>query len=71
LLIDVLIYPDGRVEVVDMDEFADMIEQEVLSRQASIDALRYTNHLLELIYSGHFSQLTHYVEDAEKAAACS
>lgn len=71
LLIDVLIYPDGHVEVVDMDEFADMIEQNVLPRNSSINALRQTDNLLRLIYSGNFSKLTHYIDDAEKATACS
>lgn len=71
LLIDVLIYPDGHVEVMDMDEFADMMEQNVLTHRSSIDALRRTDHLLKLIYSGNFSQLTHYIDDAEKTAACS
>ncbi len=70
LLIDVLIYPDSHVEVVDMDEFADMIEQNVLNREISIKALRRTNHLLTLIYSGHFSQLANHIEAAEQAAAC-
>lgn len=66
LLIDVLIYPDGHVEVVDMDEFADMMEQNVLDREISILTLRQTNHLLHLIYSGNFAQLTDYIENAEK-----
>lgn len=66
LLIDVLVYPDGHVEVVDMDEFADMIEQNVLNQNTSILTLRQTNNLLHLIYSGKFSQLTDYIERAEK-----
>mgnify|MGYP000358628231 CR=1 FL=1 len=31
LLIDVIVYPDGQVEVLDMDEFADAMEQGILS----------------------------------------
>ncbi len=71
LLIDILIYPDGHVEVSDLDEFADMIEQEVLSSTLSIEALRRTDSLLNLIYSGNFPKLTKYIEDIEKTAACS
>lgn len=67
LLIDVLIYPDKHVEVVDMDEFADMIEQNVLNKDFSVKALRSANHLLQLIYSGKFSTLTSYIEKAERA----
>lgn len=68
LLIDVLVYPDGHTEVVDMDEFADMMEQGVLSEETSIRALRNTNRLLQLIYSGNFTQLTKFIENAEKIA---
>lgn len=32
LLIDVVVYPDGQVEVLDMDEFADAMEQGILRR---------------------------------------
>ena len=71
LLIDILIYPDGHVEVLDLDEFADMMEQKILSDSLSIEALRRTNHLLSLIYSGNFSKLAKYIEDAEKAVTCS
>ena len=71
LLIDILIYPDGRVEVADLDEFADMMEQNILTASLSIEALRRTDHLLSLIYSGNFHKLTKYIEDAEKAATCS
>ena len=68
LLIDVLVYPDGRVKVVDMDEFADVIEQKLLDRSQGIEALRRTDHLLQMIYSGQFNKLTDYVENAEKTA---
>lgn len=65
LLIDVLIYPDGHTEVVDMDEFADTVEQGLISQELCIKALRRTNHLLQLIYSGKFSQLTDCIEQIE------
>lgn len=71
LLIDVLIYPDGRVEVVDIDEFADMMEQNILTHSISVEALRRTSHLLNIIYSGNFAKLTDYIDNAEKTAACS
>ena len=65
LLIDVLIYPDGHTEVVDMDEFADAVEQGIISQELCIKALRCTDRLLHLIYSGNFSQLTDYIEQSE------
>lgn len=66
LLIDVLVYPDGRVEVVDMDEFADVVEKKIISPEISIAALRKTDNLLHLIYSGRFSELTQCIEQIEK-----
>lgn len=69
LLIDILIYPDGRVEVVDLDEFADMAEQHVLEHPLGIAALRRTDYLLKMIYSNQFSKLTDYIDNAEKMAA--
>ena len=70
LLIDVLVYPDGFVKVVDMDEFADMMENDTLQKGLSIKALRRTDHLLSLIYSDKFSQLTDLINEAEKKTAC-
>lgn len=65
LLIDVLVYPDGSVKVVDMDEFADMLEEDILTKELAARALRRTNHLLSLIYSDRFSQLTDFINTAE------
>lgn len=69
LLIDVLIYPDGHTEVVDLDEFADMTEQNVISQSLCIKALRHTDYLLQMIYSGRFSELTDHIENIENLKA--
>ena len=66
LLIDVLVYPDGHVEVVDMDEFADIMEKGTLSNIVIAKALRTTDSLLKMIYSGHIDELTKYISDIEK-----
>ena len=65
LLIDVLIYPDGAVKVVDLDEFADVMEQGTLEKSICLEALRTTDALLNKIYAGEFSQLTKYIEELE------
>lgn len=57
LLIDILIYPDNHVEVVDLDEFADFTEQQALPAPLLAKALRHTNQLLQHIYHGKFEQL--------------
>lgn len=68
LLVDVLIYPDGHVEVVDLDEFADAMEQGILDSTTIAHAMRVTNDLLQIIYNGHFSDLTDCINHAEKTA---
>lgn len=65
LMIDVLIYPDGSVQVVDLDEFADVMEQGTLDSATYLEALRATDALLKKIYAGKFSQLTRYIEELE------
>lgn len=58
LMIDVLIYPDLHVEVVDLDEFADVAETHDVPEAELLGALRKTNYLLQTIYNGQFSTLT-------------
>ena len=57
LLIDVIVYPDGFVRVVDLDELTD--EQMQL-------ALRRTDKLLSVIYKGAFEKLQKYIEEQEQ-----
>lgn len=58
LLVDVVIFPDGTVRVVDLDEAADALEQGLISADMLAQALRSTNKLLTYIYQGRFSELT-------------
>ena len=66
LLIDVIVYPDGQVEVLDMDEFADAMEQGILSVGTIAHAMRATDDLLHTIYAGEFEKYTHYIDDILK-----
>lgn len=66
LLIDVVVYPDGQVEVLDMDEFADAMEQGILSVGTIAHAMRATDELLHTIYAGEFEKYTHYIDDMLK-----
>ena len=66
LLIDVIVYPDGQVEVLDMDEFADAMEQGILSVGTIAHAMRATDDLLHTIYAGKFEKYTHYIDDMLK-----
>ena len=66
LLIDVVVYPEGQVEVLDMDEFADAMEQGILSVGTIAHAMRATDDLLHTIYAGEFEKYTHYIDDMLK-----
>lgn len=63
LLADVIIYPDGFVKVVDMDELAIALEHRALSEELLKKSLIRLNHLLEIIYSGKFDTLQKYIEE--------
>ncbi len=63
LLADVLVYPDGFVKVLDLDELADATAEGLLTEVQLEKSLRRTNWLLELIYSGRFGELQKYITD--------
>lgn len=65
LLADVLIYPDGFVRVVDLDEIADLLEQGVIDSATASKALRILNNLLKLIYSGEFDKYQQVINNVE------
>jgi hypothetical protein len=57
LLADVIVYPDGFVKVVDLDELVTARESSLLSEQMLDKSLLRLNHLLETIYAGKFETL--------------
>jgi protein associated with RNAse G/E len=63
LLVDVVIFPDGTVRVVDLDEAADALEQGLITADMLIRALRSTNKLLTYISQGKFVELTKCMSD--------
>ncbi len=65
LLVDVIVYPDGSVRVVDLDELADAARDHLLTADDMQLALRRTDKLLNLIYKGAFPKLQKYIEDYE------
>jgi predicted RNA-binding protein associated with RNAse of E/G family len=66
LLADVLIYPDGKVEVVDVGEIADALEDGTLTKDEMIPALRSLDKLLGIIYSGCFSDIQEMINRIEE-----
>lgn len=65
LLADVIIYPDGFVKVVDLDELVTALESRSLSLDTLKSSLNKLNKLLNIIYAGDFSKLTAQIEKFE------
>lgn len=66
LLVDVIVYPDGFVRVVDLDELADAARDGLITPEQLQLALRRTDKLLSLIYKGAFHKLQKHIEDREQ-----
>ncbi len=58
LLADVVLYPDGSVKVMDLDELADAFDRGLVSAEDVSKALRAASKLLDIIYSGKFEKLS-------------
>lgn len=63
LLADVIVYPDGFVKVVDIDELAVALDSGALSEELLKKSLLRLNHLLEIIYRGEFNTLQKTIEE--------
>lgn len=67
LLADVIIYPDGFVKIVDLDELTCALNSGALSMELLKAALTRLSSLLNLIYSGEFKKYQDYLEKYETA----
>lgn len=65
LLADVIVYPDGRVKVVDLAEIADAMEEGIIGEKEVRLALRRLDSLLEVIYGGGLPELLRNIEGVE------
>ena len=63
LLIDVLVYENGFVKVVDSAELADALDAHLISAATVSQALRSLNSLLSIIYSGNFESLQKHIDN--------
>lgn len=63
LLADVIIYPDGFVKVVDLDELVTALESRSISLDTLKSSLMRLDKLLNLIYSNQFDTLKAYIEN--------
>lgn len=57
LLADLILYPDGRVKVLDLDELAEALEKGLITQEQLTASLRRLNYLLAMIYRDKFDRL--------------
>ena len=65
LLIDVLLYNDGSIRIMDLDELADALEQKLITQEEATYALRTSHQLLQIIADKDFHILQEPVNQAE------
>ena len=65
LLVDVVVYPDGFVRVVDLDELADAQRDHLITPEQLQVTLRHLDKLLSIIYKGDFPKLQRYINEQE------
>ncbi|MCM1040383.1 MAG: DUF402 domain-containing protein [Roseburia sp.] len=68
LLADVIIYPDGFVKVVDIDELVTALNENLISENTLKKSLLCLSSLLEIIYSGRFKTLQTPIEQVVSSA---
>ena len=57
LLADIILYPDGRMHVVDLDELAEALEKGLITQAQMTACLRQLNNLITIIYRDKFDRL--------------
>lgn len=65
LLIDILIYEDGSIEVLDLDELALCLEQHLISDTLACQSMRRANTFLSLIKTGQIKEYQSYLTSFE------
>lgn len=56
LLADVVIYPSGRIKVMDLDELADALEKKLITNEQMASCLKQLNNLLTIIDRDKFDK---------------
>ena len=62
LLIDVVVFPDGSVRVLDLDEAVEAVEQGLITQEMLCRSMRAANCLLQDIYQGKFEEYQKEIE---------
>nr|WP_315101110.1 DUF402 domain-containing protein [uncultured Catonella sp.] len=66
LLIDVIIYPDNSIRIMDIDEFSEAINQKLITKEQEIKALNSFHTLLNYIYNNEYYLLQNPITELEK-----
>lgn len=66
LLADVVLYPDGKIKVLDLDELAEASAKDLITKEQLHSALIRTDMLLTTMYSGEFSRYTNLIDRYDK-----
>lgn len=67
LLIDVLLYEDGTLRIMDLNELCDATDQGLITQAEATHALRTLDSLLNTIYQGDFKSLQAPVNEIENS----
>lgn len=62
LLADVIVYPDGFVKVVDLDELVTALDTRSIGLDTLKSSLLRLDRLLTIIYSGNFDSLKNFIK---------
>jgi len=61
LLVDIIVYNNGEVKVVDLGEVAEALENGLIDAGTAAKALRRTDELLGVIYEGRLDEFTGFL----------
>ena len=61
-----VIYPDNSIRIMDIDEFADAINKNLITKEQEIKALNSFHNLLNYVYNNEYSMLQEPVKELEK-----
>ncbi len=62
LLTDVVLYPDGQIRVLDLDELAEASVKDLINKDQLHSALVRTDKLLNVMYKNEFDQYTRLID---------
>jgi len=54
LLADVVVYPDGKCEVLDLDELKSVFDKKIITKEQMLKSIKCVNTLVEMVQNGVF-----------------